>query len=120
MTKYHYSVRITTPTARGPNVSRQVMQVASAEALVERLVTEDTMHSKIETQCIGEGAPTFIARSKLHRAFHTEQQRATYEAGLDGRGVYPLDQGPLDNFNYMGEQDAELLWDATCTEGDGK
>lgn len=115
----YYAVRIT--LADKDNVSREVMRVDSVEQLNDRTHNIAPFGAKVETKYLGQGEPIYESRSPLRKRFHTTQQMASYEAGLMGHGIYPLDQGPLDNFNYMGEQDAEILWDVKHdNEGDEK
>ena len=113
----YYAVRIT--LADKDNVSREVMRIDSVEQLHDRTHNIAPLGAKVETKFLGQGEPIYASVSPLGRKFHTMEQLKSYEAGLMGHGIYPLDQGPLDNFNYLGEQDAEILWDVKhATEGD--
>jgi len=112
MKPLYYSVRTTTPTARGDNVKREVLSVYSVANLNDLTHNIAPAGAKVETKYLGQGSPIYKSSGPLLRMFHTREQLASYEAGLMGHGIYPMDQGPLDNFNYMGEHDAELLWDA--------
>lgn len=112
MKPLYYSVRTTTPTARGDNVKREVLSVYSVAELNDKTHNIAPEGAKVETKYLGQGSPIYKSSGPLLRMFHTREQLASYEAGLMGHGIYPMDQGPLDNFNYMGEHDAELLWDA--------
>lgn len=105
----YYAVRTT--SADGLNVSREILMVASVDDLNTRTHYAAPFGVKVETKYLGQGAPIYQSRSPLGKKFHTMEQLKSYEAGLMGHGIYPLDQGPLDNFNYLGEQDAEILWD---------
>lgn len=108
----YYAVRRTIQTPRGENVERQVLRVDSVEQLNNLTYNAAPSGMKVETKYLGSGQPIHRSASPLGKCFHTVEQMKSYDAGLMGHGIYPLDQGPLDNFNYMGEQDAELLWDA--------
>ena len=104
----YYAVRIVSDEGR--NVARSIVVVASVEQLQERVHNAAPDEAEIETKCLGSGEPIYGSRGPKRRAFHTVAQLASYEAGLMGHGHYPLEHGPLDNFNYLGAMDAEEFW----------
>lgn len=102
----HYAVRM---TIGDYCVRREVLKVVSVEQLNNLTHNAAPDGAKVETKFLGHGAPIYKSRGRFPRAFHTEEQRKTYEQGLTGHGCYDLEHGPLDNFNYLGAQDAEVL-----------
>jgi len=108
----YYAVRI---TSKSGNITRRITRVLSVEELRNELNIAYDVEATVETKFLGHGEPIYKSSGPLLRKFHTQEQLKSYEAGLMGHGLYPLDHGPLDNFNYLGEQDAEILWD--CKHG---
>jgi hypothetical protein len=110
---HYYSIRVT--TLKGA-CSRRIAQIPETEAPNTEAFSMTGPTDKVEYKYLGFGVPLHKAFGPLARAFHTEAQKASYERGLQGHSVRPMNLSELDDFGYLGEADAEIVWDMHAIE----
>lgn len=104
----YYSIRVTTPEG---SCTRRIAHIPKHEAPNTEVFRLAGPNDTVEYKYLGSGIPFHVALGPMCRAFHTADQRISYECGLQGHGVRPIDKGALDDFSYLGEIDAEVIWD---------
>lgn len=110
---HYYSIRVITQNG---NCTRRIAQIPKGEAPNTEAFRLTGPADKVDYKYLGAGVPFHKACGPMGRAFHTEEQRVSYEQGLHGHSPYGgglicLTGSNLDNFAYLGEMDAELIWD---------
>lgn len=111
---HYYSIRVTTQNG---NCSRRIAQIPDTEAPNTEAFRLTGPTDKVEYKYLGAGVPMHKAFGPMGRAFHTEDQRRTYERGLQGHGgVGGTLSSALDDFGYLGALDSEIVWDLHSKE----
>jgi hypothetical protein len=110
---HYYSIRVTTPTG---NCSRRIAQIPDTEAPNTEAYRLAGPDDKVEYKYLGAGKPLHKAFGPMGQAFHTAEQRISYEKGLQGHCTYGggslgMTASNLDDFSYLGQADAEIVWD---------
>ena len=110
---HFYSIRVTTQNG---NCSRRIAQIPAQDAPNTEAFRLAGPTDKVDYKYLGAGIPFHKACGPMNRSFHTEDQKVSYERGLHGHSKYGggtinLTNSNLDDFSYLGEMDAELVWD---------